>query len=207
MSVPHLATQCGGVRSISARVGGPPRGHRRRASIQIVTEHLSSASSSPPATATSVNCSRPRSSRRSSPTSALEKIYRNLRRQSSRRGYLERRIDQSKRTSGPQRLPSPQPSPKGEVACDNPSVKEFRGQEFRGRVAPGDCSPGLPQIRTCLFTHTAPHIMNALRDGTLSGPPLVVGADTVQVAQLGPPTVGATHKSRLLPQLVPPTNL
>src|SRR5271157_2491185 len=50
---------------------------------------------------------------------------------------------------------------------------------FRAGWPQGIAPLGLPQIRTCPFRHTAPHIMNALRDGTLSGSQPVVGADTV----------------------------
>src|SRR5208282_5296906 len=53
------------------------------------------------------------------------------------------------------------------------------GCEFRAGWPQGIAPLGLPQIRTCPFRHTAPHIMNALRDGTLSGSQPVVGADTV----------------------------
>src|SRR5271157_5274104 len=58
---------------------------------------------------------------------------------------------------------------------------EFRGSsgtplhisaEFRGGVragCPQGITPlGVPQIRTCTFAHTAPHIMSSLRDGSLS---------------------------------------
>src|SRR5271157_5000527 len=56
---------------------------------------------------------------------------------------------------------------------------ELGDRRFRAGWPQGIAPLGLPQIRTCPFRHTAPHIMNALRDGTLSGSQPVVGADTV----------------------------
>src|SRR5208337_5486894 len=46
--------------------------------------------------------------------------------------------------------------------------RKFRGQKFRAGWPQGIASLGLPQIRTCTFAHTAPHIMSTLRDGSLS---------------------------------------
>src|SRR5208337_3715038 len=40
--------------------------------------------------------------------------------------------------------------------------------EFRAGWPQGIAPLGLPQIRTCTFAHTAPHIMSSLRDGSLS---------------------------------------
>src|SRR5208282_2341693 len=41
-------------------------------------------------------------------------------------------------------------------------------RKFRAGWPQGIAPLGLPQIRTCTFAHTAPHIMNSLRDGSLS---------------------------------------
>jgi len=41
-------------------------------------------------------------------------------------------------------------------------------RQFRAGWPQGIAPLGLPQIRTCTFAHTAPHIMSSLRDGSLN---------------------------------------
>ena len=59
-----------------------------------------------------------------------------------------------------------------------PTPAERFHSEFRAGWPRGIAPPGLPQIRTCPLGHTARHVTNSLRDGTLSGSQPVVGADT-----------------------------
>src|SRR5208283_2248373 len=70
-------------------------------------------------------------------------------------------------------------------ACRQGRKREFRGQSsgdrVPGRVAPGIAPLGLPQIRTCTFAHTAPHIMSSLRDGSLSESALRLVPDAATV--------------------------
>src|SRR3954469_22352596 len=68
-----------------------------------------------------------------------------------------------------------------------PGTGDFRAGWPRG-IAP----PGLPRIRTCPLGHTARHVMNSLRGGTLSESQPVVGADTV-------PTAGRTDPREWFP--------
>src|SRR5208282_974939 len=48
------------------------------------------------------------------------------------------------------------------------SLRGMEFREFRAGWPQGIAPLGLPQIRTCTFAHTAPHIMSSLRDGSLS---------------------------------------
>jgi hypothetical protein len=72
--------------------------------------------------------------------------------------------------------------------------------QFRAGWPQGIAPLGLPQIRTCPFRHTAPHIMNALRDGTLSESAIrlvpdaatVVGSCTRLWVSMHPPCVPPT---------------
>ena len=52
---------------------------------------------------------------------------------------------------------------------------------FRAGWPQGIAPLGLPQIRTCTFAHTAPHIMNSLRDGSLSESALRLVPDSATV--------------------------
>src|SRR5208337_419836 len=52
--------------------------------------------------------------------------------------------------------------------ADDTAVRRSSASEFRAGWPQGIAPLGLPQIRTCTFAHTAPHIMNSLRDGSLS---------------------------------------
>src|SRR5271157_3264158 len=83
----------------------------------------------------------------------------------------------------PSRRSRPRLASVGKTLPDGATYTEFQSSgdttEFRAGWPQGIAPLGLPQIRTCPFRHTAPHIMNALRDGTLSGSQPVVGADTV----------------------------
>ena len=70
-----------------------------------------------------------------------------------------------------------------------------------GRVAPGDCSPRAPaEIRTCPFRHTALHIMNSLRDGSLSESALRLVPDAATVIRSCTRLWVSMH-----PPCVPPT--
>ena len=65
------------------------------------------------------------------------------------------------------------------------STHQFRGHhtseyEFLAGWPQGIAPLGLPQIRTCTFAHTAPHIMSSLRDGSL-GDNWVSGDNSVSV--------------------------
>src|SRR5208337_1682678 len=60
-----------------------------------------------------------------------------------------------------------------------PGTGEFG--EFRAGWPQGIASLGLPQIRTCTFAHTAPHIMSTLRDGSLSESALRLVPDAATV--------------------------
>ena len=59
---------------------------------------------------------------------------------------------------------------------------------------------GLPQIRTCTFAHTAPHIMSSLRDGSLSESALRLVPDAATVVVSCPRFWVSMH-----PPCVPPT--
>src|SRR5208282_3455472 len=54
-------------------------------------------------------------------------------------------------------------------------------REFRAGWPQGIAPLGLPQIRTCTFAHTAPHIMSSLRDGSLSESALRLVPDAATV--------------------------
>src|SRR5271157_569794 len=54
-------------------------------------------------------------------------------------------------------------------------------QQFRAGWPQGIAPLGLPQIRTCTFAHTAPHIMSSLRDGSLSESALRLVPDAATV--------------------------
>ena len=53
--------------------------------------------------------------------------------------------------------------------------------EFWAGWPQGIAPLGLPQIRTCTFAHTAPHIMSTLRDGSLSESALRLVPDAATV--------------------------
>ncbi len=81
------------------------------------------------------------------------------------------------------------------ATCNRSSVTEFRAGWPQG-IAP----LGLPRIHTCPFRHTALHIMNTLRDGSLSESALrlvrdaatVVGSCTRLWVSMHPPCVPPT---------------
>ena len=83
---------------------------------------------------------------------------------------------------------------------DKASSTGLDGQEFRAGWPQGIAPPGLPRIRTCPFRHTALHIMNSLRDGSLSESALrlvpdaatVVGSCTRLWVSMHPPCVPPT---------------
>src|SRR5208337_1668776 len=62
------------------------------------------------------------------------------------------------------------------ATCPARNVRQFRAGWPQG-IAP----LGLPQIRTCTFAHTAPHIMSSLRDGSLSESALRLVPDAATV--------------------------
>ena len=72
--------------------------------------------------------------------------------------------------------------------------------QFRAGWPQGIAPPGLPQIRTCPLGHTARHIMNSLRNGSLSDSALrlvpdsatVVGSTTWFWVSMHPPWVPLT---------------
>src|SRR5271157_1572797 len=72
--------------------------------------------------------------------------------------------------------------------------------EFRAGWPQGIAPLGLPRIRTCPFRHTALHIMNSLRDGSLSESAIrlvpdaatVVGSCTRLWVSMHPPCVPPT---------------
>ena len=72
--------------------------------------------------------------------------------------------------------------------------------ELRAGWPQGIAPLGLPQIRTCTFAHTAPHIMSSLRDGCLSESAIrlvpdaatVVGSCTRLWVSMHPPCVPPT---------------
>ena len=72
--------------------------------------------------------------------------------------------------------------------------------EFRAGWPQGIAPLGLPQIRTCTFAHTARHIMNTLRDGSLSESAIRLVPDSTTV-------VGSCTRLRVSmhPPCVPPT--
>src|SRR5271157_2928497 len=73
-------------------------------------------------------------------------------------------------------------------------------REFQAGWPQGIAPLGLPQIRTCTFAHTAPHIMSSLRDGCLSESAIrlvpdaatVVGSCTRLWVSMHPPCVPPT---------------
>src|SRR5208337_2574850 len=72
----------------------------------------------------------------------------------------------------------------GCLARTNADVAQAREGKGGGRRAgwPQGIAPlGLPQIRTCTFAHTAPHIMSSLRDGSLSESALRLVPDSATV--------------------------
>ena len=56
----------------------------------------------------------------------------------------------------------------GQPSTPRRSPRSSGDAEFRAGWPQGIAPPGLPRIRTCPFRHTALHIMNSLRDGSLS---------------------------------------
>ena len=82
------------------------------------------------------------------------------------------------------------------------STHQFRGHhhQFRAGWPQGIAPLGLPQMRTCPLGHTARHIMNSLRDGSLSESALrlvpdsatVVGSCTRLWVSMHPPCVPLT---------------
>src|SRR5208283_2631217 len=93
--------------------------------------------------------------------------------------------------------------------CGRPSRRwEFRGQgssgapylEFRAGWPQGIAPLGLPQIRTCTFAHTAPHIMSSLRDGSLSESALRLVPDAATVV-----VSGTRFRVSMHPPCFPPT--
>src|SRR5271157_4778916 len=68
-----------------------------------------------------------------------------------------------------------------EQAIADPDMRQRLVGEFRAGWPQGIAPLGLPQIRTCTFAHTAPHIMSSLRDGSLSESALRLVPDAATV--------------------------
>jgi len=87
------------------------------------------------------------------------------------------------------------------VHGDDTGVAEsFALQEFRAGWPQGIAPLGLPRIRTCPFRHTALHIMNSLRDGSLSESALRLVPDAATVVDSCTRLRVSMH-----PPCVPPT--
>src|SRR5271157_3109071 len=93
----------------------------------------------------------------------------------------------------------------GEGAVSSHKIKAIteqflRSMRFRAGWPQGIAPLGLPRIRTCPFRHTALHIMNSLRDGSLSESAIrlvpdaatVVGSCTRLWVSMHPPCVPPT---------------
>src|SRR5208337_705713 len=83
---------------------------------------------------------------------------------------------------------------------DGRAVEKIGVQRGRAGWPQGIAPLGLPRIRTCPFRHTALHIMNSLRDGSLSESAIrlvpdaatVVGSCTRLWVSMHPPCVPPT---------------
>src|SRR5271166_554680 len=84
--------------------------------------------------------------------------------------------------------------------ADIPATRVAACPEFRAGWPQGIAPPGLPRIRTCPFRHTALHIMNSLRDGSLSESAIRLVPDAATVGGSCPRLWVSMH-----PPCVPPT--